>query len=74
MVDLIMVGDSLQDDALLLLLPPREQRSTGGMLENLADTLVGLGGALEVLLGTDLLADVFGLGADVSAVDSTPRW
>lgn len=31
------------------------------MLEYLPDTLVGLRRALEVLLGTDLLADILGL-------------
>lgn len=31
------------------------------MLEDLANTFVGLGGALEVLLSADLLADILGL-------------
>ena len=31
------------------------------MLEHLSHTLVGLGGALEVLRGADLLADILGL-------------
>ena len=52
----------LQDCALgLLLLFPGEQRSSCGMLEYLPDTLVGLRRALEVLLGTNLLADILGL-------------
>jgi len=52
----------LQDQALLrLLLFPGEQGSSCGVLENLSDTLVRLCGALEVLLGSDLLADILGL-------------
>jgi hypothetical protein len=52
----------LQDQALLrLLLFPGEQGSSCGVLENLSDTLVRLCGALEVLLGADLLADILGL-------------
>jgi hypothetical protein len=31
------------------------------VLEHLSHTLVGLGGALEVLRGADLLADILGL-------------
>ena len=38
------------------------------MLEHFADALVGFGGALEVLLGADLLADIFGLCSDVLSV------
>ena len=33
------------------------------MLEHLSHTLVGLGGALEVLRGANLLADILGLGS-----------
>lgn len=52
----------LQDCALgLLLLFPGEQGSSCGVLEYLPDTLVGLRRALEVLLGTNLLADILGL-------------
>ena len=39
------------------------------MLKDLADSFVGLGRALQVFLGADLLADVFGLVANVSV-----RW
>jgi hypothetical protein len=38
-----------------------EQSSTGSVLENFADALVGLGGALEVFVGTNLLADLLTL-------------
>ena len=31
------------------------------MLKNLTNTLVGLGGALEVLVGTNFLTDILGL-------------
>jgi len=52
----------LQDQALLrLLLFPGEQGSSCGVLEHLSDTLVRLCGALEVLLGANLLADILGL-------------
>ena len=51
----------LHNHALLLLLFPCEQGSAGSMLEHFSDTLVGLGGALEILLGTNLLSDVLGL-------------
>ena len=57
-----MLGVSrLQDQALLLLLLPGEEGGARGMLENLAHTFVRLGAALEVLLGADLLTDIFGL-------------
>ncbi len=54
---------SLQDAALLVLgaATARKQSSAGGVLENLVDALVGLGGALEVLVGTNLLADFLSL-------------
>lgn len=53
----------LQDQALVLLVAPipLQQGSTGGMLKHLSDALVGLGRALEVLVGTDLLADLLTL-------------
>lgn len=38
-----------------------EESGACGVLENLADTLVGPGRALEVLVGTDLLADLLTL-------------
>jgi hypothetical protein len=54
----------LQDQALLrLLLFPSEQGSSCSVLEYLPDTLVRLCRALEVLLGTNLLADILGLSA-----------
>ena len=34
------------------------------MLEDFADAVVGFGGAFEVFVGADLLADVLGLGGD----------
>lgn len=34
-----------------------QESSTSGSLEDFTDTLVGAGGALKVLVGTDLLAD-----------------
>ena len=61
----VRVGSILQDRALLLLLLPREQRGASGVLEHFANAFVGLGGALKVLLGADLLADVFGLCSGV---------
>jgi hypothetical protein len=55
----------LQDQALLLALAApgtaRHESSPGGVLKDLADTLVGLGGALEVLVGLDLLTDLLAL-------------
>jgi len=52
---------SLQDHALLLLLLAGQQRGARGVLEDLPHALVGLGGALEVLLCANLLADVLSL-------------
>lgn len=52
---------SLQDHALLLLLLAGEQCSARGVLEDFPHALVGLGGALEVLLCANLLADVLSL-------------
>lgn len=57
----------LQDAALLVLgaATARKQGSTSGVLENLVDTLVGFGRAFEVLVSTNLLADLLTLfGAD----------
>lgn len=55
----------LQNRALALLASSlaaaREKGSASGVLEHLADTLVGLGRALKVLVGTDLLANVLTL-------------
>jgi hypothetical protein len=53
---------SLQDGALVRLLVSLGQESgPGGGLEDLTDTIVGSCGALEVLVGTDLLGDVLAL-------------
>lgn len=53
---------SLQDGALLLALVSLGQESgPGGGLEDLTDTLVGSCRALEVLVGTDLLANLLAL-------------
>lgn len=56
---------SLQDRALALLaglaLADLEEGSAGSGLEDLTDTLVGTGRALEVLVGTNLLADLLTL-------------
>lgn len=54
----------LQDQALLvaaLAAAAREESGARGVLENLTDTLVGPGRALEVLVGTNLLADLLTL-------------
>lgn len=48
---------SLQDQALLVLLLLGQERGAGSGFEDFADTFVGLGRALEVLVGADLLAD-----------------
>lgn len=60
--DFAASGD-LQDQALLGLLasPPGEQGSPGGVFKYLPHALVCLRGALEVLLGTDLLTNILGL-------------
>lgn len=57
----------------------REQSGAGGMLKHLADTLVRLGGALEVFVGADLLADFLTLGSlsaffYVRGADGQPAW
>lgn len=53
----------LQDQALLVLLTASagQESSARGVLEHFADTLVGPGRALEVLVGTDLLTDLLTL-------------
>jgi hypothetical protein len=45
-----------------------EQSRAGGGLEDLADTLIGTGRALEVLVGTDLLADLLTLLKDALVI------
>jgi hypothetical protein len=55
-------GIDLQDQALLLLrVLLGEQSSPSGVLKYFSHTLVRLCGALEVLQGTNLLADILGL-------------
>lgn len=44
------------------------------MLEYLSDTLVRLRGALEVLLGANLLADILGLRGVRKAIGSKRDW
>lgn len=39
----------------------REQSRASGVFEDFADALVGLGRALEIFVGTDLLADLLSL-------------
>jgi hypothetical protein len=53
----------LQNAALLVLLAAvaGQESSTGSMLEHLTNALVGLGRALKVLVGTDLLANLLTL-------------
>lgn len=47
---------------MLLVAPiPLQQGSTRGVLKHLPDTLVGLGRAFEILVGTNLLADLLTL-------------
>jgi hypothetical protein len=64
---------SLQKQALALLAgllagAGLEQSRAGGRLEDLADTLIGTGRALEVLVGTDLLADLLTLLKDALVI------
>jgi len=62
---------SLEDQALALLVATTpsstavEQRSPRSVLKDLANALVGLGRALEVLESADLLADLLTLGEEV---------
>lgn len=59
---------SLQDSALLLLVVSLcQEGSASGGLEDLTDALVGSGGALQVLVGTDLLTNLLTLMTVVSA-------
>lgn len=53
----------LQNEALVLLAAGLlgEKGGASRVLENLADSLVGLCGTLEVLVGTDLLANLLAL-------------
>lgn len=60
--------DSLQDGALLLLLLSCEESCTCCVLKDFPDTFVGLGGALEVLLCTNLLAYILSLEVVVLAL------
>ena len=61
-------GGNLENEALLLLLLPGGESSTGGVLKHFPDTLVGLGRALDVLLGTNLVLDLSRLPGGVSIV------
>lgn len=59
-----MVGGYLQNQALLALTTlAGEQCGAGSGLENLTHAMVGLGRALEVFVGTDLLADFLTLSS-----------
>lgn len=50
--------DKLHDQALLALAAlAGQESSTGSRLEDLTHTVVGLGRAFEILVGTDLLAN-----------------
>lgn len=53
----------LQDQALVLLVAAfsLQQGSASGVLKHLANTLVGLGRAFQVLVGTNLLANLLTL-------------
>jgi hypothetical protein len=51
----------LQDQALLLFLLFGQESGTRGVLKDLADTFVGLGGTLEVLVAVDLSANLLTL-------------
>ena len=57
---------SLQNNALLLVLLLGQECSTSSMLENLTDTLIRLCGALEILVGANLLANFLTLHMNVS--------
>lgn len=59
----------LQDQALLAFTAlSRQQSSTGGAFEDFANSLVDLGRAFEVFVGSDLLADLLTLEMIMSAV------
>ena len=56
------LADRLQNQALLALAALAGQKSsTRGRLEHLAHTVIGLGRAFEIFVGTDLLADFLAL-------------
>ena len=61
----------LQNQALVLLLLLCQEGSSGGRFENFADTLVGLGRAFEVFVGTNLLAYFLTLGGNSISADVT---
>lgn len=71
---LTAVVNPLQDAALAtalrLLSAARHEGGTGGVLEDLTDTLVGAGRAFEVLVGADLLTDLFTLNKRVNICSS----
>jgi hypothetical protein len=59
----------LQDQALLAFTALScQQCSTGGTFEDFANSLVGLGRAFKVFVGSDLLADFLALETTMSAV------
>lgn len=61
----IAVDSRLQDLAPLLRLAALgDEGGAGGVLKDLTDAVVGLGGAFEVLVGANLLADILGLGEE----------
>jgi hypothetical protein len=51
----------LHDQTLLLLLSLGQESSTSGRFEDLANTIVSFGGAFEVLVGANLLANLLSL-------------
>lgn len=61
-----LVSICLQDEALVLALASLlgEKSSTGCVLKDLANTLVGLCGTLKILVGTNLLPDLLSLFRD----------
>jgi hypothetical protein len=59
---------ALQDNALLLLLLLGQERGACGVFENLTDTLICLGRTLEVLVGTNLLANLLTLCIIISPI------
>ena len=65
-----LVSICLQDEALVALLASLlgEKSGTGCVLKDLANTLVGLCGTLEILVGTNLLPDLLSLFHDMLAI------
>ena len=59
---------ALQDNALLLLLLLGQERGACGVFENLTDTFICLGRTLEVLVGTNLLANLLTLCIIISPI------